>query len=355
MATPAANITQGINGSGGIVGAAYLANVQAANSDGVKAIVSAATSSNAIMLALQAGVTAWGAYKQYDMYEKQGELALANKAWIEKYAALYEDQYNTISKPRFLKAEDKHYGYAWGWGKPLWESIVKCGVKNCEYIQDNGAYSKSAANITPIITKLKQNLQRSVKKYQCGKWADMSYRIEAINAQLRVEAHSLAYNYMDKVKIAWEQFYWAKQTTSLQHVGNMLSMTGNVMTGAGSNMGSVLQGMSGVGELLGKNLQAQFGALSNQAQVFTGVGAFMGSMAGQQYGQQMGGALISSMNLPNSRYGMQSPNVAMGGMSIDQNMSQGITANQILGGVKNSEYSPLYDADANYIDNRGIL
>lgn len=303
-------ITSGINASGGLVGQAYAENVKATATASNTALVGAITAQTASELswrtAAQTFLAGLGAYKQYKLYDQQGDLAAAQMRMVDQQKDLLLDQYNNITKPLFDQAKDKYYGYYWSWGKSLIEKIAECGSKVCEYTPDQNILNRAMAQVSTGMNQIKLRANRGKGMYQSGKCCAITIQLAAIEGQLRVDAYNMAARYEDTKKLQWDQFYWNKNLGTAQIAQNVGSQTANLMVQQGSQLQSVAAGITQLINTSQNTLGAQFGALSNQAKVFGSLGSIAGEMAGSQYGQGYGAAIA---NIPN----MYS---RMGGMSV---------------------------------------
>lgn len=242
---------------------------------------------------VQAFLTGLGAYKQYKLYDQQGDLAEAQMRMVDQQKELLLDQYNSITKPLYEKATDKHYGYYWSWGKGLIEKIAECGSKICEYKPDASIANRAMAQVTTGMNQIRLRASRSKGMYQSGKCSAITVQLAAIEAQLRTDAYSMAYRYEDTKKLQWDQFYWNKNLGTAQIAQNVGSQTANLMVQQGSQLQSVAAGITQLISTSQGVLQAQFGALGSQAAVYGSLGSIAGSSAGSQYGQGYGAMLAN--------------------------------------------------------------
>ena len=111
-------------------------------------------------------LTLLGAYKQYDMYEKQGELYEAQRDAIGKASAIAESNYYDLYKPQYEWArnflQNKVDPYAWG----ILNDVTNCLNSICEYVKDTAIEIRAKAKIPAIIAKRQALSRRTMKSSQ---------------------------------------------------------------------------------------------------------------------------------------------------------------------------------------------
>ena len=217
-------------------------------------------------------LTAVGAYKQYDMYEKQGELYEAQRDAIGKASAIAESNYYDLYKPQYEWArnflQNKVDPYAWG----ILTDVTKCLNSICEYVKDTAIEIRAKAKIPAIIAKRQALSRRTMKSSQSGVCCDDNYRYAELSASLMVQAISIGERYEDDKKFKWDGFYANRKSSAAQIAQNMYSTGSNMLIGASSNIGNATgQIQAGVNSGLNA-INGMATAMNNQADFWGGIG-----------------------------------------------------------------------------------
>jgi hypothetical protein len=249
-----------------------------------------------------AGLTlaAVGAYKQYDMYEKQGKLFESQRDSIKKTTAIAESNYYDLFKPQFEWArnfmQNKVDPFAWG----VLTGVVDCLNSICEYVKDTAIEIRAKSKVPAIIAKRQALSRRTMKSSQSGVCCDDNYRYTELAANLMVQAISVAERYEDDKKLKWDDFYLRRKSAAATIAGNMYATASNMLNGAASNIGNATNSIqSGANSGLNAvNGMAQ--SLGNQADFWGGAFNIGVGMLGSQqvnqfdlYGYQRGMAANS--------------------------------------------------------------
>ena len=216
-------------------------------------------------------LTLLGAYKQYDMYEKQGELYEAQRDAIGKASAIAESNYYDLYKPQYEWArnflQNKVDPYAWG----ILTDVTKCLNSICEYVKDTAIEIRAKAKIPAIIAKRQALSRRTMKSSQSGVCCDDNYRYAELSASLMVQAISIGERYEDDKKFKWDGFYANRKSTAAQIAQNMYSTGSNMLNGASSNIGNATgQIQAGVNSGLAA-VNGMATSMNNQADFWGGV------------------------------------------------------------------------------------
>ena len=223
-------------------------------------------------------LAAVGAYKQYDMYEKQGELYEAQRDAIGKASAIAESNYYDLYKPQYEWArnflQNKVDPYAWG----ILTDVTKCLNSICEYVKDTAIEIRAKAKIPAIIAKRQALSRRTMKSSQSGVCCDDNYRYAELSASLMVQAISIGERYEDDKKFKWDGFYANRKSSAAQIAQNMYSTGSNMLNGASSNIGNATsQIQAGVNSGLAA-VNGMAASMNNQADFWGGLGTLGGSM-----------------------------------------------------------------------------
>ena len=216
-------------------------------------------------------LTLLGAYKQYDMYEKQGELYEAQRDAIGKASAIAESNYYDLYKPQYEWArnflQNKVDPYAWG----ILNDVTNCLNSICEYVKDTAIEIRAKAKIPAIIAKRQALSRRTMKSSQSGVCCDDNYRYAELSASLMVQAISIGERYEDDKKFKWDGFYANRKSSAAQIAQNMYSTGSNMLTGASSNITNATQQIqAGVNSGLNA-INGMATSMNNQADFWGGV------------------------------------------------------------------------------------
>jgi len=235
---------------------------------------------------MQAFILAVGAYKQYKMYDQQGDMYEAQKKYLDETREIMKDNYNSLFKPQYQAATGHLWGYVNNWGKGVIETAAACGTRICEYVRDPEVFNRAMAQVPSFVNKAKRIGMRSLKRGQVGACCDNEFRFGALQAGLMTKALNLAERYEDDKALRWNQFYWGRMSGAAAMAGNQYSVAANLVNGAASGVSNVV-GQMGQSVNSGVGL-AQMGmnALDNKAGFWGGLGGLAGMMAGQQGGSQ---------------------------------------------------------------------
>lgn len=226
------------NGDGAGASVIESMSVDAARAFGAEAAAKQAESSEKWTKWLGLTLALLGAYKQYDMYEKQGELYEAQRDAIGKASAIAESNYYDLYKPQYEWArnflQNKVDPYAWG----ILTDVTKCLNSICEYVKDTAIEIRAKAKIPAIIAKRQALSRRTMKSSQSGVCCDDNYRYAELSASLMVQAISIGERYEDDKKFKWDGFYANRKSSAAQIAQNMYSTGSNMLNGASSNIGN---------------------------------------------------------------------------------------------------------------------
>ena len=225
-------------------------------------------------------LTLLGAYKQYDMYQKQGELYEAQRDAIGKASAIAESNYYDLYKPQYEWArnflQNKVDPYAWG----ILNDVTNCLNSICEYVKDTAIEIRAKAKIPAIIAKRQALSRRTMKSSQSGVCCDDNYRYAELSASLMVQAISIGERYEDDKKFKWDGFYANRKSSAAQIAQNMYSTGSNMLNGASSNIGNATgQIQAGVNSGLAA-VNGMATSMNNQADFWGGLGTLGGSIFG---------------------------------------------------------------------------
>ena len=235
-----------------------------------------------------AGLTlaALGAYKQYDMYEKQGKLYESQRDSIKKTTAIAESNYYDLFKPQFEWArnfmQNKVDPFAWG----VLTDVVACLNSICEYVKDTAIEIRAKSKVPAIIAKRQALSRRTMKSSQSGVCCDDNYRYTELAANLMVQAISVAERYEDDKKLKWDDFYLRRKSDAATIAQGMYATASNMLNGAASNVGNATNSIqSGANSGLNAvNGMAQ--SLGNQADFWGGLSTVGGSLFGDARANQ---------------------------------------------------------------------
>ena len=268
------------NGNGAVASVIESMSAEAARAFGAEAAAKQAESSEKWTKWLGLTLTVLGAYKQYDMYEKQGELYEAQRDAIGKASAIAESNYYDLYKPQYEWArnflQNKVDPYAWG----ILTDVTKCLNSICEYVKDTAIEIRAKAKIPAIIAKRQALSRRTMKSSQSGVCCDDNYRYAELSASLMVQAISIGERYEDDKKFKWDGFYANRKSSAAQIAQNMYSTGSNMLNGASSNIGNATsQIQAGANSGLAA-VNGMAASMNNQADFWGGLGTLGGSMFG---------------------------------------------------------------------------
>jgi hypothetical protein len=291
MATPAPNITTGLNNH--FTGTLAPANKAAADAlvAGEKKLqeewIKYDKEKSSFWTKFSTGVLALlGAYKQYDMYEKMGDMYEAQKEYLDETREIMKDNYNSLFKPQYQASTGHLWGYVNNWGKDVIETAAACGTRICEYVRDPEVFNRAMAQVPSFVNKAKRIGMRSLKRGQVGICCDNEFRFGALQAGLMTKALNLAERYEDDKALKWNQFYWSRMSSAAAMAGNQYSVAANLVSGAASGLSNVV-GQMGQSVTQGSQVsELGMNALGNKANFWGGLsgtaGMFMGNQAGSQ-------------------------------------------------------------------------
>jgi hypothetical protein len=261
--------------------------------------VGAAATAQASYLAwAQALTVALGGYKQYKMYDQMGDMYQAQQGYIEKQRELIDSQYNELSKPQYQKSSDFLWQYAQPFSKSILETVIKCGIKVCDYVKDGNSYNRAVMKIGPSIARARRRSFAQVGVGQIGLVAENEYRYTELEARLMTKSIAVSERYEDQRKLQWEQFYWTKMTSAGQIAQNIMSTGANLLTGGANGIQNVISAMGQSAQIGSQIAGQQATAMQGQINMIGGIGTIVGQYAGQQrsleFARQLYG--VSGMN-----------------------------------------------------------
>jgi hypothetical protein len=234
-----------------------------------------------------AGLTlaALGAYKQYDMYEKQGELFETQRDAIEKASAIAQSNYYDLYKPQYEWSrnflQNKVDPFSWG----IIQDVTKCLNSICEYTKDTAIEIRAKSKIPAIIAKRQALSRRTMKSSQSGVCCDDNFRYAELSASLMVQAISIGERYEDDKKLKWDSFYAGRKQSAAQIAQNMYSTGSNMLNGASSNIGNATSQIQAGANAGLAATQGMASSLNNQADFWGGLSGLGGALTGDVYGR----------------------------------------------------------------------
>lgn len=241
---------------------------------------------------VQALLVGLGAYKQYKMYDQMGDMYESQQAYIDKQRELIDSQYNELTKPQYVKSSDYLWQYAQPFSKSILETVIKCGIKVCEYVKDTSTYNRAVLKIGPAIARARKRSFSQVGVGQIGLIAENEYRYTELEARLMTKAIAIADRYEDQRKLQWDQFYWTKMTTSAQIAQNVMSVGANLLNGGANGIQNVISAMGNSAQIGAAITARQAQALEGQIGVIGGIGSGIGTVFGQMRGQEFAQQLL---------------------------------------------------------------
>jgi hypothetical protein len=274
----------------------------AVNAETEKAALVQAKAQTAYLAWAQALTVALGAYKQYKMYDQMGDMYQAQQGYIEKQRELIDSQYNELSKPQYQKSSDFLWQYAQPFSKSILETVIKCGIKVCDYVKDGNSYNRAVMKIGPSIARARRRSFAQVGVGQIGLVAENEYRYTELEARLMTKSIAVSERYEDQRKLQWEQFYWTKMTASGQIAQNIMSTGANLLTGGANGIQNVISAMSDSARVGSVIAGQQATAMQGQINTIGGIGTMVGQYAGQQRGLEFARQLfgVSGMTPTNN-------------------------------------------------------
>jgi len=275
----------------------YTADSAAAAS--IKAAQAAAAQTSYLAWA-QALTVALGAYKQYKMYDQMGDMYEAQQGYIEKQRELIDSQYNELSKPQYQKSSDFLWQYAQPFSKSILETVIKCGIKVCDYVKDGNSYNRAVMKIGPSIARARRRSFAQVGVGQIGLVAENEYRYTELEARLMTKSIAVSERYEDERKLKWEDFYWKKMTSSGTIAQNIMSNGINLINNGSSAVHNVISAMSDSARVGSVIAGQQATAMQGQINMIGGIGTMVGRWAGQERGLEFARQLygVSGMTQP---------------------------------------------------------
>ena len=258
-----------------------------------------ATTKAAAKLSVQAIIsglfTAVGLYKQYDALGKQGDLFAAQKDITLRNLALSERTFNETFLPSYKAANDYfEKGFRKQW-EPILVSVVACGTKACEYIED---YERHAARAVVDVGKIVAAAKRMVNTpsgcFAAGACFNQDYRFAELEQRLAVDARNLGRAYEEDFKFKKDTFYWNRLTTSASIAQNIGSLASNLaVQGKGSlinGLQTITQAAAGFDKAVGTGLST----LGNEGAFYGGLGASVSGLFNQRDSLADGQALLNA-------------------------------------------------------------
>ena len=285
---------------------------------------------------MQAFILAVGAYKQYKMYDQQGDMYEAQKKYLDETREIMKDNYYSLFKPQYQASTGHLWGYVNNWGKGVIETAAACGTKICEYTRDSNVFNRAMAQVPSFVNKAKRIGMRSLKRGQVGICCDNDFRFGALQAGLLTKALNLAERYEDDKYLKFSTFYWGRMAQSAGFAINQYTNAANLVTGASSGVSNVVQSMGSSVTQGAQVAQLGMSALDNKAGFWGGLGGLSGMMAGQQGGS---GSVAPSSGM----FGGGAPTIGgqpssgnFGGMGTGQWMANPIDTTQGMGPPQSS-------------------
>jgi hypothetical protein len=287
---PAANFTEGLNKSGGIVGTAAYSRMCENGAKISKQEIAANVSLQTLINGFFAGL---GLVKQYDMMEKQGELYEAQRDATLRNIALAENNYNQMALPAYKKAEEYfHVYYRRQWETKL-KTIADCGLKDCEYTPDyNRWVSRGLADVVKVVNQAKLAGRRQLDKYSAGACCEQDYRFAELQAVLVTDTVNLGRVYEDERKLKMDNFFWNKYLSTAQIIQNIGSLAANINQYGKSNIAQALQLTTQAISAFDRAVESGFAALGQQGSFYGGLANLAGRFTGEAYGRDAATAIL---------------------------------------------------------------
>lgn len=231
-----------------------------------------------------------GAAKQYQMYEKMGDLAAANQKFVDAQRVRYEKLMDSVYLPNLTKAKENLWGSALPYAKSVTEIVVACATKVCEYTRRRTDSLTAAGKVAAAMNAARRTLRRSANPRATGVCADNALRLAGIQASLVVAESAAASRYEDALELQWNQFYWNRQQSAAQLAQRMGELGANLAQGASAQLSNVLGGLNSALSIGQQGVQQQSAGLQGQGAVFGGLGSLGGLIAGNVLGAAQGAA-----------------------------------------------------------------
>lgn len=237
-------------------------------------------------------ITALGAYKQFEMFRKMGNLAQEQADATKVFSKIQKDVFDKITLPQHKKADTFFWSYLrGGFVKDIEKKVSECGLKYCEYQGDEEEDISSAyADAYEIINNLRLKSKRSTSPFQVGECCDNSFRLDDLEARMLVTATSAAKRRYDDKKLKFDTLYWNKYLGVAQMAQNTQQVGANLLVGAGT---AIQNSLNSQGQTLRDSdlaVQSQFAALNGQQATIgaatTNLNGSIGSFVGQQNANQ---------------------------------------------------------------------
>ena len=241
-------------------------------------------------LVLTTIISALGAYKQFEMFRKQGNLAQEQADATKAFSLLQRENFDKINLPQYKKSDSFFWTYLrGGFSKDIETKVAECGLRYCEYQGDEDEDVSSAyADSYDIINNLRLKSKRSLSPFQAGECFDNSYRLDALEAQMLVVANSAAKRRYDSKKLAYDQFYWQKYTQVAQMAGNINVVGAGLLTGSVNAVQASLNAQGQTLQTADLAVQSQFAALNGQQATIGAAANRLNGAIGDFVGQRNG-------------------------------------------------------------------
>jgi hypothetical protein len=259
-------------------------------------VIKAQTGTSSLWAALPGVIiAALGAYKQYEMYAKMGDLAVAQQKMVDSQRERYEKLMDTVSLPNMVQARANLWGYALPYAKNITSKVVDCATAICNYNRRPTNTSAAAASVARIMSGARRTSRRASNPRATGVCCDNDARLAAVQAQLLASNVMLAERYEDEVEFKHNQFYWSRMLGGGQMAQRMAELSGNLAQGAATQLSSVLGGINTAIELGQGNARLASVGLNGQAGVFGGLGSLGGVLAGNAVGSMSGNNILRTI------------------------------------------------------------
>lgn len=238
-------------------------------------------------LALSGILAGIGAYKQYDLYEKQGDLAEAQAEAVKSNIKIVEDVHNSIVKPQHERAKDFFWNFIRTSVKKVEQLVIDCGLKYCEYEGDPDEDVVSGlADAAGFIKAAELALARSTAPFAIGECCDNKFRMAALRVTTFANTKNNGRKYYRELKLRYESLYWQKQLGAAQIAQNTQQIGANLLVNAGSQVLGSLDGMARAVALADNAVQSQFTALNAQAGAIGAATNSFNGLIGNYFGGQ---------------------------------------------------------------------
>jgi hypothetical protein len=239
-------------------------------------------------------LTALGAYKQYKMFDQQGDLFEAQMKHTDQAREIARSNFFDLYKPQFERSTGNYWGDVNPWAKAAIRGVVTCGTKICEYVKDQNTINRTTAKIPQIVANARR-LANATRKYgQVGVCMNNDYRFAQMEASLAVKYMGIAERYEDTKKLSWDQFYWNRQSGSASIAQNQQSIAANLVSSSASGLSSAMGQVQQAAAAGLAAVQGYAAVQENMAGWWGGVGQIGGMIGGFGQGQSAGIGLINS-------------------------------------------------------------